>query len=331
MSPFVRTRAPELEQQYGLSSSKLLAFIDGLNEAFMANPALQVTNTIGTIVGFVPLQSTQIVGASLNAAAGLGTAGVSIVRTKRYMKKANETIFRPKGLHAQICKTEKMLVQIGMGCDAAVFAKSQFQAMLSSAQANEPSQNAIARRMGALGDRVMPLSFEDIEAPVAPDNWAKKIGSFAAQRAEKKQLEKLEKQQAKAVEKAERAERKIARAERKHNSADEEMDELMKEMEDVQYQMQCLDPNHRRHGKHLRELQGDYRELERNFNKFDKKRRSPQAEQIDKHGRQRDKKTTKREQKEAKNINKIYWILITAEDDSQLGDDDWASDELSEK
>ncbi|KAF3386551.1 hypothetical protein F1880_001405 [Penicillium rolfsii] len=327
MSPFVRARAPELEQRYGLPSSDLLAFIDGLNEAFMVNPAMQVTNTIGSIVGLVPLQSTQIIGASLNLAAGIGSAGISIVRTKRYMKKANETIFKPKGLHAQICKTEKMLGQIGWGFDTAVFEKS----MLSSAQTNEPSKSAIERRMAALGDCVMRLSFEHVEAPVAPENWAKKISSFATQRAEKKQLEKLEKQQAKADEKVEKAGRKISRAEQKQRSVDGEMDKIMKDMDDVQYQIQCLNPNSRRHEKHLRELQREYRQLERKFDNYEEKRMSRQAKQVDKHGRQRHEKTMERERKDAKKINKIYWVMISAEDHSALGDEDWASDENSEK
>ncbi|KAJ5370293.1 uncharacterized protein N7496_006385 [Penicillium cataractarum] len=309
MSPFVRARAPELEQRYGLSSSELLAFIDGLNESFMANPALQVTNTIGTIVSFVPLQTAQIVGASLNVAAGLGTAGVSMVRTKRYMKQANETIFKPRGLHAQICKTDKMLSQMGMAGDTAVFAKGQAQAMLSSAQANEPSRHAIARRMQALGDR---------------------MGSFAAQRAEKKQLEKLQKQQVKAEERADKDERKIAKAECKHSSADGTMDKIMKQMEDIQYQIQSLDPNRRRYVKHLRELQREYRELERKLQQVEAKGKSRHAERVDKQDRRRDEKSEKRENKEARNINKIYWIVINAEEESALGDDDWASDNSSE-
>jgi chromosome segregation ATPase len=330
MSPFVRTRAPELEQQYGLSSSELLAFIDGLNEAFMANPALQVTDAIGTIVGFVPLQTTQIVGASLNVAAGIGTAGVSIVRTKRYMKKANETIFKPKGLHAQICKTEQMLTQIGKEGDTVVFAKSQFQAMLGSAQAQEPSGNAIARRMESLGDRVMKLSFDNIAAPVSPNNWAKKLGSYAAQHAEKKQLKELQKKQTKAQEKAAKAEQKLSKAADKHGSNDGEVEKIMRDMESVQNQIQYLDPTDRRYEKDLRGLQREYRELERNLRQLDAQR-SRKTERMEKSTRKRDAKNAKRDVKEAKKIRKIYWILITTEEESPQGDDDWASDDSPEE
>ncbi|OKP01320.1 hypothetical protein PENSUB_7310 [Penicillium subrubescens] len=330
MSPFVRTRAPELEKQYGLSSSELLAFIDGLNEAFMANPALKVTDAIGTIVGFVPLQTTQIVGASLNVAAGIGTAGVSIVRTNRYMKKANETIFKPKGLHAQICKTERMLTQIGMEGDTVVFAKSQFQAMIGSSQAQEPSGNTIARRMESLGDRVMKLSFDSIAAPVSPDNWAKKLGSYAAQHAEKKQLKELEKKQTKAQEKAAKAEQKLTKAEKKHGVDDGQLDKIRRDMEGVQNQIQYLDLTERRYKKHLKELQREHGELERKLKQLDAQR-SRKSERVEKSTRKRDAKNAKRDVKEAKKIKKIYWILITTEEESPQGDDDWAADDSNEE
>jgi hypothetical protein len=209
MSPFVRTRAPELEQHYGISSSELVAFIDSLKRSIHGKSSIASHRRYRHYSGLCSLQTTQIVGASLNVAAGIGTAGVSIVRTKRYMKKANETVFMPKGLHAQICKTEQMHTQIGMEGYSVVFAKRQFQAMIGSAQAHEPSGNAIARRMESLGDRVMSLLFDKIPAPVSPNNWAKKLGSFSAQHAKKKQLKELEKKQTKAQEKAEKLSRNL--------------------------------------------------------------------------------------------------------------------------
>ncbi|KAJ5160495.1 uncharacterized protein N7482_007499 [Penicillium canariense] len=330
LSPFIRARVPELEQQYGLSSRVMLAFVDGLNEAFMANPTFQVTNHIGDILGFVPLQTTQIVGASINLAAGLGAAGVSIVRTKQYMKKANERIFKPKGLHAQICKTGKMLGQVGMANDTVIFAKTQYQAPVSSARANEPSGNAITRRMEPLGDRVMALSFDNISAPVSPDNWMKKVGVYAVQRAEKKQLEKLEKHQAEAEKKSVKAEREIAKAELKRSGADDEMEEITEDMNDVESQMQCLDPNHPRYGRRLRELRREYRELDRKLKEVDLHSKSRKADKVDKMTRKRGEKTKEREIKEVKKVKKMYWILITTQEESPVGEDDWASDDSSD-
>lgn len=213
MSPFARARALELEQAYGITAREMLAFIDGLNEAFIANPVLQATSTIGNIVGFVPIPSAQIVGNSISLASGLGMAATSVMRTKQYMKKANDNIFTPKGLHVQICKTEKMLMQTGIRCDASVFAQGQYQVGEAPGTGNH-----LVRRMDALGDRVMGLSF-DVEAPVAPDNWMRKIGAYSAQRAEQNQLKKLDKKQAK-------QERKHAKAERKGKGRDQRAEKL---------------------------------------------------------------------------------------------------------
>ncbi|KAJ5684714.1 uncharacterized protein N7477_001059 [Penicillium maclennaniae] len=202
MSPFARARAHELEQPYGITARDMLTFIDGLNEAFFANPVLQATNTTGNIVGFVPIPSAQIVSSTISLASGLGMAATSILRTKQYMKEANEIIFHPRRLHAQVCKTDKMLMQTGINCDALVFAQGQYRIGEASGDGNHS-----VRRMDALGDRVMALSF-DVEAPVAPDNWMKKIGAYSAQRAEQKQLKKLDKKQAKADRRNAKAEKK---------------------------------------------------------------------------------------------------------------------------
>ncbi|KAJ5939477.1 hypothetical protein N7466_002611 [Penicillium verhagenii] len=80
-SPFVRAHVPELECQTAISPPELLAFIDGLNEAF------------------VPLGA-------------LATTDGSIARTKSYMRMANATIFKPKDLRVQI-NGRHILVQIG--------------------------------------------------------------------------------------------------------------------------------------------------------------------------------------------------------------------------
>ncbi|KAJ6131116.1 hypothetical protein N7523_001576 [Penicillium sp. IBT 18751x] len=213
MSPFARARAHELEQTYGITSREMLTFIDGLNEAFFANPVLQATNTIGNIVGFVPIPSAQIVSSTISLASGLGMAATSILRTKQYMKKANEIIFHPRRLHAQVCKTDKMLLQTGINCDASVFAQGQYRIGEAPGDGNH-----LVRRMDALGDRVMALSF-DVEAPVAPDNWMKKIGAYSAQRAEQNQLKKLDKKQAK-------ADRKNAKAEKKGRGGDRRAEKL---------------------------------------------------------------------------------------------------------
>ncbi|KAJ5289481.1 uncharacterized protein N7443_009734 [Penicillium atrosanguineum] len=225
MSPFARARAQELEQAYGITAREMLAFVDGLNEAFIANPVLQATSTIGNIVGFIPIPSAQIVGNSVRLASGLGMAATSIMRTKQYMAKANEIIFKPRNLHAQICKTEKMLMQTGIKCDASVFAQGQYQ--IGEAPG---SGNHLVRRMDALGDRVTGLSF-DVEAPVSPDNWLKKMGSYSAQRAEQSQLKKLDKKQVKADKRNAKDEKKGREKDRRGNDRRAERAEKLQSKE----------------------------------------------------------------------------------------------------
>lgn len=254
MSPFARARAADLEHQYNLPPTEMLAFIDGLNEAFMANPVLQATSMIGNVVGFVPIATAQIVGSSINLASGLGMAATSIFRTKQYMKKANETVFSPRGLHVQICKTEKMLLQTGVRCDASVFALGQYAAMGDDARPENArpdiaSRAHLVKRMSALGEEVMRLDF-DVTAPVEQSNWMKKLGTYSAQRAEQNQLRKLDKRQVK-------LDRKTARAEKR--------------------------------------------------------------------GRNPGRKSEKSQKKEAEKVKELLWIVITAERESILGDDDWVS------
>jgi hypothetical protein len=326
MSPFVRARAPELEQQYGLSAIELLTFIDELNESFLANPALQAAGAIGSIVGFVPLASTQIAGGAINLAAGLSAAGVSFVRTKQFMKRSNETIFKPKGLHAQLCKTDKMLEHIGMANNGAVFAGQQSRAVLENGQV-EADQNPISRRMEVLGDRVTKLSFHDVEARLAPDNWIKKAGAYSAQRAESKQLEKLNKRQAKSERKSGRHERKASKAERKQDRANEKVGDIMEEMEEVRVRIQSLDPTSRKYEKAHKELREEWKELEKDLREAER-----DLYRGDRKSRKVDEKSQKRLQKDGKKVNKILWIVIMPDSEcSSSDDDDWDSDESMEK
>ncbi|KAJ6006409.1 hypothetical protein N7451_004353 [Penicillium sp. IBT 35674x] len=321
LSPFVRVRVPELEQQTPLSPSELTVFIDGLNEAFLGNPALQATNAVGSIIGLVPLGTAQMVGAGLNAGAGLATAGVSIARTKSYMKAANERIFKPKGLHVQISKTDKMLSQIGMPNDGAVFARRQYRGIMD---AQTPDENPIVQRMTVLGDRIMRLSFENVDAPVSPDNWMKKVGSFAAQRAEQKQLRKLGKKQARMERRRCKSDQKIGKIERKQEEVEDEIDDLKGEIDDLMVQIQILGPEQRRNEKMRKELKKDLKDLRKDLRDAEEKYEDL-MEKADKRDR-RDGKHGRRQMKEAKKVNKMLWIVILPDVGSHAGDDDWDSD-----
>ncbi|KAJ5573719.1 uncharacterized protein N7459_008146 [Penicillium hispanicum] len=204
MSPFVRVRVPELEHQ--ISAHELIVFIDGLNEAFLANPALQTANNVANIGGMAPSMIVQMVSVGVNVAAGVGSAVTSKTRKKKFLAKANEELFNPRGLHVQVCKTDKMLGYIGLEGQNNIFLRQQYKTAFENAQqipVNGPMSPAgsnthpIMQRMASLGNHVMRLSFDNVEAAAKPDGFWKKWGAKEALKADQKQTEKILKDQAK--------------------------------------------------------------------------------------------------------------------------------------
>ncbi|KAL1847495.1 hypothetical protein Plec18167_005119 [Paecilomyces lecythidis] len=200
MTPFVRVRVPEMEQNYGISHHEWIVFLDEFNEAWMANPALQAANQAGNIAGMAPSVIAQIVGVGVNVTAGIGSAVTTKVRTKKYLAKANEEVFGPKGLHVQVCKTEKMLEYVGLSGQDNVF--SRYKQAFEYTQMNAPmvqgNNNPTLQRMQSLGSRVMMISFDNVEASTKPEGWMKKWGAHEAQKAEQKQNEKNAREQRRA-------------------------------------------------------------------------------------------------------------------------------------
>ncbi|KAJ5789282.1 uncharacterized protein N7518_006293 [Penicillium psychrosexuale] len=188
MSPFARVRVPELEHQ--ISSDELIVFIDELNEAFLANPALQAANNAANVGGMAPSMIVQMVSMGVNVVAGVGSSVTTKVHTKKYLAKANEELFHPKGLHVQMCKTDKMLEYVGLGGQENVFVRQQYQ------DASESNNHPIMQRMSLLGNRVMSLSFNNVKEPTMPDGFWKKWGAKEASKVEQKQNEKMIKDQA---------------------------------------------------------------------------------------------------------------------------------------
>lgn len=307
MSPFARVRARDLEIQTGLTQVDLLCFIDGLNEAFLANPALQATNKIGMLVSFVPLVTAQIVGTGLQVAAGLGSAGVSAVRTKQYLQKANEVIFNPKGLLVRVVKTDKMLSLIGVR-DSMVFSGEQFRVHIGGDESQ--SQSPLATRMAALGDRVISLTFDELAAPADEDNWMKKWGAHSAQKAEKKQLEKLQKEETRYKESDEKSRQNEL-------EVDTAVADLQGDIEYIKGRMESLNSRQLGESKTGRELLRELRSLETKLVELEEDREDKLSQNSDK----RERRQAKREEKEAKRVNKLHWIVILPADAS-TGDEE---------
>ncbi|KAL1634636.1 hypothetical protein SLS58_010578 [Diplodia intermedia] len=115
-SPFARAYAPALATlPQPISQDDFLAFIDGLNEAFMMHPFFQAGFVAGGAVMSAPILPVQIAGGGLQALAALGSGAVTLVRVKGYLKKANAELFAPRGLAVRACTTKRMLRAVGRG------------------------------------------------------------------------------------------------------------------------------------------------------------------------------------------------------------------------
>ncbi|KAJ5281846.1 hypothetical protein N7478_007218 [Penicillium angulare] len=319
-SPFVRVRAPELEETYPIPEAKFLQFLDGLNEAFIANPALQAADGVGNILGFIPSITTQVVGGGLNIVAGFGTVGVSKGRTRSYLKKANLEIWNPIGVHAQVLKTEKMLALAGIPKEKNPFnPKTAGDGVNSLMPAGPPSANgvgipttqlppppteqdmkvAIKKRMDLLGDNVMPLTFNNVAPPTEQTNWMKKMGAKAAAEKEKEQLNEMH-----GI--SDRGDVK---------EAEEDVQELQAQMDAINIKMQ------RASGKKAKDLQKDMEDVQKDM-------RTAQEElqkELEK-AHKADDKIKKKQQKgggkvQAKQVNGQRWLVIAPKDQCFADDD----------
>lgn len=318
-SPFVRACAPELEQAYGFSSSELLAFIDGLNEAILPNPALQTTNAVATITSFVPLKSCQIVGGTIGATTGAALISLSIYQTHQYMKKANEEFFGPRGLHAQLHRTKKMLHELGIEDDGDVFAQDHDSGSINGKQDDlSPNTNPIAKRMECLGDRVMELSFANLTEPVAPNNWLKKLGASSANHMGRKQVERMQK-------KEQKSDKTVSEIEQERYETDAKIDAVSGNMDLLTLRIQNLDPRQPECEKDHKKLCSELKHLRKQL-KEAKERRA----KVDKKMGKSDKEIQKREAKEARRANRILWIVITPKGETLGKDDEWDSEESYE-
>lgn len=58
-----------------------------------------------------------IAGASINVAAGVGTAATTLLRTRRFLEEANRELFEPRGLKVSICKDRNLVEKLGHNPD----------------------------------------------------------------------------------------------------------------------------------------------------------------------------------------------------------------------
>lgn len=312
-SPFVRAYVPELEA-HNLSQSDFLTFIDGLNEAFVANPVFEGFGVAGAVMQqFYGVHPVQWAGMGLQFASGAASAATSYARTRAYVKAVNADLFHPNGLHVGIFTTKKMMAKVGHPeerlslppldtTDELDESALSREASSSSGTTRATSEDARMRRIRALQGYVMPLDF-DVPAAVTPDNLLKRMGAAQATRQAKKQAKKDSKRRDKALskrfEKLDKADEKIAEIER----------DLAKEMRKMEKEMGKSKA--RESSKERRKIERDFEKEERKLQEDLEKAVRKRERKVEKHGMGEGEELPKLDRREEKTANKIRWVVIT--------------------
>ncbi|KAK4494649.1 hypothetical protein PRZ48_014005 [Zasmidium cellare] len=314
-SPFVRAYVPELEA-HGLSQSDFLTFVDGLNEAFVANPVFEGLGIAGAIMQqFYGIHPVQWAGIGLQVASGAASAATSYARTRAYVKAVNASLFHPVGLHVNIMTTKKMMAKVGHPEERLSLPPLDTTDQLdnnslslesSSSSASGLNEDARMRRVRALQGYVMPLDF-DVPAAVKPDNVLKRMGAAQARRQarkqEKKDSKRLEKALEKRDERLDKADEKIAEIEK------DLAKEKRKRDKELGRSKAMKDPKERR--KFEREFEKEERKLKENMEKAMRRR----EKKVEKHGEREGGEGVatlpKLDKREEETANKIRRVVIS--------------------
>ncbi|TVY85366.1 hypothetical protein LSUE1_G000298 [Lachnellula suecica] len=326
-SPFSRAYSPEL-QAHSIDPAEFMFFLDGLNEAFIAHPAFQITSQIGGFMSVLPFHPVRWAGIGLSATSGVLSAATSWTRAKSYVKAANEDMFLPRGLRCKVLKTKKMMAAVGHSDEVLELPpldKLEERHVAKIGGNDDPRM----RRVRAMGDFVAPLTFEGLPPPEDMENWWKRWGAKSALKKDAKMHKKLMKERRKGREKfavkmeeaedeARKCDDDIRKVERKR---EKEIAKYNKKMDN-----KASDPEKR--AKIQEDFEDEMAKLEREMDEaLRHKEKEVGKKTMD--GRKESRKSDKKEQRIAQ---KIYWIVIdkdTSGKEASLDGD--VDDEDSEK
>ncbi|KZZ92833.1 hypothetical protein AAL_05865 [Moelleriella libera RCEF 2490] len=239
-SPFLRAYPPILSN-FDISPDAFLQFLDGLNRAAVASPPIQILGLAGGIVSMVPLQTTQIVGGAINAAAKVGTAAISKGRVEMCLREANKAIFGPKGLKAAVAKLDALAVVAKMpilGPDGRV--DRDAPVLQDFGDDSMPVQH---RRIRALEPWTEHLEVVDLPAIEQSSSPLGKMHAFASERQRRQEEGKLAKQRSKELKKNnEKADKELSKLQKQERKArkrgnDGKLDRIEDERERLQARM----------------------------------------------------------------------------------------------
>ncbi|KAL4799595.1 hypothetical protein BDV19DRAFT_385363 [Aspergillus venezuelensis] len=204
VTPFLRAYASSLQSlSPPLTPTEFLQFIDALNEVFVANPILQATGIAGEVMGYIPM--LEIPGVALETVSEVGSQAGSWLRTRAYLKKINESVFKERGVKAKICGVKDIASYFCV--DGVEGLKSMMEAQ-STAHDNEAQNDRHRLSPGfllldALWDCVAGLQTAGLPEVFGDPNRLKRWNAMYAAREGRKQHERLDKKRHRAKEKQE--------------------------------------------------------------------------------------------------------------------------------
>lgn len=291
-SPYLRAY-PSILSTYGISKETFLEFLDKLNRVSVASPPVQVLGLAGNIVSFVPLHTAQIVGGAVNAAANLSTYAMSKGQTEILVRKANETLFAPRGLKLEVARLDAVAKLSGMpilNASGKVEKNLSLLAPIVELEGHETEPTSVQqRRIEVMVPWIQPLEVSPLPEPNTPDNMWSRLHAKASERQRGKEEKKLLKDREKAH-KDYHKDSKEAQEE-----LDKKMRELLKEEEKI-----------------LRKEKG--KKLDSELRKVEKER-DKATKECEKEMRSIEKDKRK-DDKEEEGIRKILWIVIRNLDES---------------
>lgn len=304
ISPFARAYAPALLQLPNpITQDEFLAFIDRLNNAFLAQPILVASTMAGGALMGTQILPVQVAGGAVQAVSALTSASISFVRVRKLMSEANATMFGPRGLQAHIMTTKKMTAAIGYD---AVDSKGKLQlpplqnmngivefgedGASVDGELGDQAEDPRMRRIHALDGYCSPLSFDVPEQPL-PDNTLKRIATAPTRWQSNLQKKSLIKARKKGL--------------KKYNEQIEEVHKDSSNMRALEQRIEvlrgCADQgglsNEEDCELHRLEIELAIESIERD-RKVEVIRQSP------------DKKMEKISRKETKTANRILWLVI---------------------
>ncbi|KAG7446585.1 uncharacterized protein BT62DRAFT_932022 [Guyanagaster necrorhizus] len=204
-SSFARGYNDVLAEAVDIPQAELLSFIDGLNLAMTASPPLRVVDTAGMIIGLIPYHWTIIASAAMQTAAQTGMRVLSKSLTDRYLRAANQRIFKPRGLSARLCTTNAMMKLIsGEGGEAPKISKMNkigrtvgtgllylplplasriVRLIADKPEKIAPSEGSeknlvLKRRLQLVEGLALPLQLDDIPPPQKPEGMMDKMNDY---------------------------------------------------------------------------------------------------------------------------------------------------------